>query len=135
MGFTDHSCDEIDVELRKAERAGELIGAPDLLGSVSSSVDFQDVVIEVFDSQAKPGNTQIVDDLQLALREGARFTLEGNFLCLLPGKDCAQPLGQRAQLTGGEIGGSTSPEVDKVQIPVPDERPRCIQLQLLDQNI
>ncbi len=49
-----------------------------------ASVSLQHVVVEVFDAEAEPGHTDLLQRLELRLSQGAGLALEGDLLGVLP---------------------------------------------------
>ena len=84
----------------KADLAGVGVGAMDLLGAVGAAVDLQDVVVEVLDAQAEPGDSEVPDRLELVVGEGSGLALERDLLGLVPGQQALHSLGEEAELFG-----------------------------------
>ena len=65
---------------------------------MSPAVDLEDVILEVFDAQAQPGDSHLTDRRQLVIGQRPGLTLEGHFLHLVPGEDGLQPLRELFEL-------------------------------------
>ncbi len=98
FGFAHHARNQIDIDLRKADGAGELVGPVDLLCAVSATVRSEDIFVEVFDSQAEAGYAHPLEDLEFALGDGARFALECDLFGLVPGKLALHRIHDAAEL-------------------------------------
>ena len=73
-GFAHHSRDQVDINLRKVNGSGEFVRPDDFLRPVRASVRFEDLVVEILDSQAEARYTQILDYAQFAFGQRARFS-------------------------------------------------------------
>ena len=60
FGFVEHAGDEVDVDLWKADRSGEIVRPINLLGKVGPAVALEDRVVEVFDAEAQSRYAQVV---------------------------------------------------------------------------
>ena len=88
FGFAHHARDQIDIDLREADRAGELIGPVDLFCAVGAAVGTEDIFVEIFDSEAEAGYSHPFEDLEFALGDRPRFALECDLFGIVPGS-CA----------------------------------------------
>jgi hypothetical protein len=101
LGLAEHARDEIDVDLRKAERLRILIRAENLCRPVRAAVHLENVIVKVLDAKAQPRDAQIANRGELRLGERARLALEGDFFGRRPRRRRRQPLNEAAQLPHG----------------------------------
>src|SRR5262245_49516066 len=80
----DHAGDQVDVDLREAEAAGEGVGAGDLRRAMGAAVQLEDVIVEVLDTEAQARHADVTDHRQLRLGQRTRLALEGHFLGAIP---------------------------------------------------
>ena len=131
----DHAGDEIDVDLREANLAGEGVGARDFLRAMRASVDLQDVIVEVLDAEAEPRDAEFANGLQLVVSERAGFCLEGDFLHLIPREQSLHAVGEELQLIGRQIAGRATAEVDEARLASFDERLVRVGREILQQRV
>ena len=115
LGFAEHARDQIDVDLRKAERLRELVGAEDLRRSVRAPVHLEDVVVEILDAEAEPRHAHLANRGEFGLGQRARLALERDFLGRRPRRDGRQPLHQAAQLPHRQERRRPAAEVHEVE--------------------
>ena len=80
VGLAEHAGDEIDVDLREAERPRDRVGAVDFRRAVRPAVGLENRVVEVLDAEAEARDADLADGRELALAERARLALEGDLL-------------------------------------------------------
>jgi hypothetical protein len=80
----EHARDQIDVDLREAERTRKGVCPADFGRSVRASVQFEDAIVEVLDAKTEACDAHPADGLQLRFRECAGLALERNFGCVRP---------------------------------------------------
>jgi hypothetical protein len=91
VGFPQHARNQVDVDLRKANRAGVGIGAGDFRRPMRAAVDIKDPIVEVFDAQAQARHAKLADDVQLGFGQRPRLALERDFAGRLPGRLRREP--------------------------------------------
>jgi hypothetical protein len=102
---------------------------------VSPSVDLQDVVIEILDSEAEAGDSHVPDGPEFIFIERSGFTLEGDFLRLVPRDDILHAFCERRELLGREVAGSAASKVDELWFTALDVGLFCVGFQFLDGRI
>ena len=70
------------------------VGPRNLLAVMGASIYFQNVVIEVLNSQAQPCDAQVANSFELVIGERARLGLERYFFRFIPGQQRLHRLGQ-----------------------------------------
>ncbi len=70
----------------------------DLAREMGPAVFFEHRVAEILDAQAQPRDAQLLERVDLRLRERARLALEGDFLGLVPIDVGPQAIDQRREL-------------------------------------
>ena len=79
VGLAEHAGDQIDVDLREAERARLLVDAVDLRRAVRAAVQLENPIVEVLDAEAEPRDAELAERGELGIGERARLALEGDF--------------------------------------------------------
>ena len=59
--FTDHAGDQIDVDLRKAQRPRRVVGAPDLGRAMRAAIQFENAVAEILDAKTETRDADLLD--------------------------------------------------------------------------
>src|SRR2546430_14426695 len=65
LGFLDHAGDQIDVDLGKTNLTRIVIRARNFLAVMGAAIDLEDMILEVFDAEAQPGNAQFTNGFEL----------------------------------------------------------------------
>src|SRR5687768_8277239 len=81
-----------------------------------SAVFFKDGVGEVFDAEAKAGDADVTERVDLRLLQRSRFALESDFLGLVPVDVLAQFADEPMQLFDGEVRRGAAAEVNEVKL-------------------
>ena len=89
--------------LREADFARVGIGAQDFFRAMRATVDFQNVIVEVFDSEAQTRHAQIANRLQLVLGQGAGLAFKRDFLDFIPRQHRFHAVGEMLQLINGKV--------------------------------
>jgi hypothetical protein len=61
VGLTEHASNQIDVDLRKVERARFTVDAIDLRRAMRPAVQFEDAIVEVLDAKTQTGDADLTD--------------------------------------------------------------------------
>ncbi len=83
--LAQHAGDQVDIDLRKVQRPGELIGPEDFGRAMGAAVDLENPIVEVLDAKAEPRDAHVANGRELALRESAGLALKRHFLSGVPG--------------------------------------------------
>ena len=110
LRLLDHAGDEINVDLREANLAGKGVSAGDFLRAMRAAIDFEDVIVEVFDAEREPRDAEVADGLQFVIGERAGFGLERDFLDFVPRQQAFHAVGEKLQLVGRKIAGVPPPK-------------------------
>src|SRR5262249_20170505 len=92
-------------------------------------------IAEVFDAEAQPGNAHVAQGSKLVLLQGARLTLEGDFLGLVPRQQRLQAMEEAGQLRRTEIRWRAAAEVNVVQSPTADDGLPAVEFDFLHQGV
>ena len=130
-----HAGDEVDVDLGEADFPGVGVGPLDLLGAVGASVDFQDVVIEVFDAQTQSGDTHFADGPQLVIGECAGLGFEGDFGRFIPREQALHAFGEIPELVRRQVARSASSKINEAGFPASDHRLLGVAGNVFEQRI
>ena len=79
VALADHAGDEIDVDLREVEPPRLPVDPVDLRRAVGASIELENSIVEVLDSQAEPRHAELAQRGELRIAERARLALEGDF--------------------------------------------------------
>ena len=109
--------DQVDVDLREADRLREPVDTVDLRRPVRPAVQLEDPVVEVLDAEAEPRDAHLADRLELRLGQRARLALEGDFLRCRPRGRRSQAIDEPLQLRGRKERRRPAAEVDEVERP------------------
>ena len=72
VGLLDHAGDEIDVDLREADRAREVVGADRFRSRpMRAAVDLENVAVEVLDAEDEPRDADLAERAELLLGQRA----------------------------------------------------------------
>src|SRR3954463_16740091 len=96
-----------------------------------ASVDFENVIVEVFHAEAQARHAEFADGAQLVFRQRAGLAFEGDFLNLIPWQHRFHAIGEMFQLIDREIRWSAAAEINESWLASADEWPRCVQGHLL----
>jgi len=121
--------------LRKADLPGVGVGSVDLLGPMGAAVDLQDVVVEVLDAQAQPGDPKIADRPELVIGEGSWLALERDLLGLVPGEQPLHAVGEKPELIGRQVARGAATEIEEPGFPTPDPGLLGEDLEFLEEGI
>ena len=111
-----HAGDQVDVDLRELQLAGEMVGAADLARAVGPAVDLQDVIVEVLHAEAQARDANLPDDLELVVGQRAGLAFKRHLLGLVPAQDRLHPVGQVLELRLGQVGGRAAAEIDELRL-------------------
>ena len=134
-GLAHHAGDQVDIDLRKSDGTGKVVGAADFFRAVGASVALEDVIVKILDPQAEAGDAQILDGLQLGFRQGAGLALEGDFLGFIPRQQLLHSIHDPRDLARGNVGGRTASEINELRLPPADERLLRVERQFLNRGI
>src|SRR5205807_10580251 len=95
-----HAGNQVDIDLGEAGGARKVVGAVDLFRAVRAAVELQDALLDVLHPEAKAGDAQVTDELDLRLGERARLAFEGDLLRRVPGKQLLHAVREVGELPG-----------------------------------
>ena len=135
LGLAEHAGDEVDIDLREAERARLLVRGEDLRRPVRPPVQFEDLVAEVLDAQAETRHAHAADGRQLGLGQRARLALERDLFGIAPRGGRAQTGDQPFELTRGQKRRGAAAEIDEIHRPPGNGRQPRVELPLARQHV
>jgi hypothetical protein len=134
VGFSHHAGDQIDIDLRKAYGTGELIGSVDFLATMGPAIAAEDLFVKILDAETQAGYAHGAENFQFAFGDGARLTLEGDLLGLVPVHYALHGVDYLAELPGGEKGRRAAAEINERGRPAANERLAGVKGQFVDQR-
>ncbi len=135
LGIVEHSGDQVDVDLLEADRSGVSVGPVDLAGEMCPAVGPQNLVVEMLDPQAQPGDPQFVDCLQLLSVERARLAFKGHLLGLVPGQEAFHSGHELPESRRREKRGRAAAEIDEPRPPPGQERSPGVHREFAQQGL
>ena len=122
LGLLDHARNQIDIDLIEAFRLGPLVGPAHFFRAMRPTIDLENVVVKVFNTQTQARHPDIFNRRELARIQGSRFTLKGHFLGIVPWKNGFHSVSQLSQLLRREIRGRPSTKINELGLSSLDER-------------
>ena len=135
IGLADHAGDQVDVDLREPNLLNPAIRLHDLGRQMSAAILFENLVLEVFDTQRHPSDADFFECFDFLQAERARLALEGDFVGGVPRHVLGQFVSQKQQLPRAEIRRRATPEVDELELSIADGRRLADQFDLASQAI
>src|SRR6185503_9527273 len=94
----------------------------------------EDLVVEMFDTEAQPSNADLFQRLQFCLLNRTGLTLESYFFRFLPTDVTIQTIDEIAQLLITDVRRRAAAEVCKAKLPALESRHATVEFVLFDQR-
>ena len=133
--FAHHAGDQIDVDLREIDFARPLVSAIDLRREMRAAIRRQDLVVEMFDTEAQPRDADLFERFELRFLQRARLTLEGDFFGILPTHVTIETIDQIMQLLFADVRRRAAAEVSEPELPPLKSGHAAVDFILFDQRV
>src|SRR6516225_8327198 len=99
------------------------------------SIDLQDVVVEIFHSQAEAGHAEVANGFKFVSGQRARLAFERNLFSLVPWQQSLHAVSQMPELLDRQVRRRAAPEIDEIKLASADKLPASVELKLAQNRI